>query len=78
MSACSAGLPKAAVITHLRLWVIAFFQSICGATSDDVLYICLPLYHSAGFGIGFGGAIERGLKSLFFLLYFVLAIQTPR
>ncbi|KAG1929548.1 long-chain fatty acid transport protein [Pimephales promelas] len=65
----TTGLPKAAVITHLRLWVIAFFQSICGVTSDDVVYVCLPLYHSAGFGFGFGGAIERGstivLKSKF-------------
>ncbi|KAK7121277.1 hypothetical protein R3I93_022385 [Phoxinus phoxinus] len=65
----TTGLPKAAVITHRRLWVIASFQSMCGVTSDDVVYVCLPLYHSAGFGIGFGGAIERGatvvLKSKF-------------
>ncbi|KAK9952525.1 hypothetical protein ABG768_018359 [Culter alburnus] len=56
----TTGLPKAAVITHRRLWAIAFFQSICGVKSDDVVYVCLPLYHSAGFGVGFGGAIDRG------------------
>ncbi|ROL43850.1 Long-chain fatty acid transport protein 3 [Anabarilius grahami] len=56
----TTGLPKAAVITHRRLWAIAFFQSICGVKSDDVVYVCLPLYHSAGFAIGFGGAIDRG------------------
>ncbi|XP_051741050.1 very long-chain acyl-CoA synthetase [Ctenopharyngodon idella] len=65
----TTGLPKAAVITHRRLWAIAFFQFICGVKSDDVVYVCLPLYHSAGFGVGFGGAIERGatvvLKSKF-------------
>ncbi|XDV52721.1 hypothetical protein PO909_021399 [Leuciscus waleckii] len=65
----TTGLPKAAVISHRRLWAISFFQSICGAKSDDVVYICLPLCHSAGFGIGFGGSIERGativLKSKF-------------
>lgn len=55
-----AGLPKAAVIAQLRLWAMANFPSICGVTSDDVVYVCLPLYHSAGFAIGFGGAIERG------------------
>uniref|UniRef100_A0A8C1NHR8 long-chain-fatty-acid--CoA ligase n=1 Tax=Cyprinus carpio TaxID=7962 RepID=A0A8C1NHR8_CYPCA len=56
----TTGLPKAAVIAQLRLWAMANFPSICGVTSDDVVYVCLPLYHSAGFAIGFGGAIERG------------------
>ncbi|KAL0154869.1 hypothetical protein M9458_049132, partial [Cirrhinus mrigala] len=55
----TTGLPKAAVITQGRLWAMAFFFSMCGVKSDDVLYICLPLYHSAAFGAGFGGAIER-------------------
>ncbi|TRY89276.1 hypothetical protein DNTS_014788, partial [Danionella cerebrum] len=56
----TTGLPKAAVVTQRRLWAMAFFPSICGVKSDDILYICLPLYHSAAFGIGFGGAVERG------------------
>ncbi|RXN27670.1 very long-chain acyl- synthetase-like protein [Labeo rohita] len=56
----TTGLPKAAVITQLRFWAMAFFFSVCGVKSDDVLYICLPLYHSAAFAAGFGGAIERG------------------
>lgn len=56
----TTGLPKAAVITHRRLWAMAFFQSICGVKSDDVIYVCLPLYHSSGFGLGFGGSVERG------------------
>ncbi|XP_048828413.1 very long-chain acyl-CoA synthetase-like [Brienomyrus brachyistius] len=57
----TTGLPKAAVITQERLWVATFIQSLAGVTSKDVLYINLPLYHSAGFSIGFAGAIERGL-----------------
>lgn len=54
------GLPKAAVITQERLWAATFIQSLAGVTSKDIFYINLPLYHSAGFSIGFAGAIERG------------------
>ncbi|XP_030620689.1 very long-chain acyl-CoA synthetase isoform X1 [Chanos chanos] len=56
----TTGLPKAAVISHHRLWAISSLQSVAGVTSDDVVYVNLPLYHTAGFGIGFTGAIERG------------------
>ncbi len=52
---------------------MALFPSICGVKSDDVVYICLPLYHSAGFAIGFSGAIERGMHFNYF--DFVLVIQ---
>lgn len=54
------GLPKAAVVTHERVWAASFLQGICGVKSDDIFYINLPLYHSAGFLIGMVGAIERG------------------
>lgn len=54
------GLPKAAVVTHERVWAASFIQGVCGITSDDIFYINLPLYHSAGFLIGMVGAIERG------------------
>ncbi|XP_043083699.1 very long-chain acyl-CoA synthetase [Puntigrus tetrazona] len=56
----TTGLPKAAVVAHRRLWATSCFFSLCGVKCDDVVYICLPLYHSAGFAVGFGGAIERG------------------
>lgn len=55
-----AGLPKAAVVTHERVWAASFLQAACGVTAEDVFYINLPLYHSAGFLIGMAGAIERG------------------
>lgn len=55
-----AGLPKAAVVTHERVWAASFIQGVCGVTSEDIFYINLPLYHSAGFLIGMSGAIERG------------------
>lgn len=54
------GLPKAAVVTHERVWAASFIQAVCGVTADDIFYINLPLYHSAGFLIGMAGAIERG------------------
>ncbi|XP_051952616.1 solute carrier family 27 member 2a [Xyrauchen texanus] len=57
----TTGLPKAAVINHERLWAAAFLLRMLGVTSCDVIYIYLPLYHSAGFLIGLSGAIERGM-----------------
>lgn len=56
----SEGLPKAAVVTHERVWAASFVQAACGITSEDIFYINLPLYHSAGFLIGMVGAIDRG------------------
>lgn len=47
-------------MTHERVWAASFLQGICGVKSDDIFYINLPLYHSAGFLIGMTGAIERG------------------
>lgn len=38
----------------------SFVQSIAGVRSDDIIYIYLPLYHSAGFLMGLCGAIEKG------------------
>lgn len=56
----TTGLPKAAVITQLQslkgsagLWAF-------GCTSDDIIYITLPLYHSSGSLLGIGGCIELG------------------
>ncbi|XP_068459887.1 hsFATP2a_ACSVL_like domain-containing protein [Clinocottus analis] len=57
----TTGLPKAAVVTHERIWAASFIQAVCGVTSEDIFYINLPLYHSAGFLIGMIGGMERGL-----------------
>lgn len=57
----TTGLPKAAVVTHERVWAASFLQAACGVTAEDIFYINLPLYHSAGFLIGMAGGIERGL-----------------
>ncbi|KAK2917716.1 hypothetical protein Q8A73_004462 [Channa argus] len=57
----TTGLPKAAFITHEKMWAASFIQGVCGVTAEDIMYINLPLYHSAGFLIGMTGAIERGI-----------------
>ncbi|XP_058500335.1 long-chain fatty acid transport protein 2-like [Solea solea] len=57
----TTGLPKAAVVSHERVWAASFIQAACGITAEDIFYINLPLYHSAGFLIGMAGAIERGM-----------------
>ncbi|KAA0724259.1 Very long-chain acyl-CoA synthetase [Triplophysa tibetana] len=56
----TTGLPKAAYVTHERVWAASFIQGVSGLTSEDIFYINLPLYHSAGFLIGLVGSIERG------------------
>ncbi|XP_037608691.1 long-chain fatty acid transport protein 6 [Sebastes umbrosus] len=56
----TTGLPKAAVITHLQSLKAAAGFWVFGATENDVMYIPLPLYHSAASLIGIGGTIELG------------------
>uniref|UniRef100_UPI00398F53EA long-chain fatty acid transport protein 2-like isoform X1 n=2 Tax=Pristiophorus japonicus TaxID=55135 RepID=UPI00398F53EA len=56
----TTGLPKAAIITHSRGHRIAFFIAACGLSSSDIIYITLPLYHSAGSLIGICGCIALG------------------
>ncbi|XP_028297180.1 very long-chain acyl-CoA synthetase-like [Gouania willdenowi] len=57
----TTGLPKAAVVTHQRMWMACCLQFIAGVRSDDVIYVYLPLYHTSAFLMGLGGAIERGI-----------------
>uniref|UniRef100_A0A3Q2VAU7 long-chain-fatty-acid--CoA ligase n=1 Tax=Haplochromis burtoni TaxID=8153 RepID=A0A3Q2VAU7_HAPBU len=54
------GLPKAAVLKHERVWRGSFLLTFAGVRSDDVIYINLPLYHSAAFLMGLCETIERG------------------
>ena len=71
----SAGLPKAAVITHLQSLKAAAGFWAFGMTEDDVVYIPLPLYHSAASLIGIGGTIELGkIQSFFMTLHLILII----
>ncbi|OXB52813.1 hypothetical protein ASZ78_002931, partial [Callipepla squamata] len=56
----TTGLPKAAVITEMKVMMVANLARICGLRSNDVVYTTLPLYHSAGLLIGVGGCFEVG------------------
>ncbi|KAM3874600.1 long-chain fatty acid transport protein 6 [Diretmus argenteus] len=56
----TTGLPKAAVITHLQTLKAAAGFWAFGGTEDDVVYIPLPLYHSAASMVGIGGTVHLG------------------
>ncbi|XP_032601896.3 long-chain fatty acid transport protein 5 [Taeniopygia guttata] len=56
----TTGLPKAAVITELKLMMVASLGRVCGLQPDDVVYTALPLYHSAGLLVGLGGCLDVG------------------
>ncbi|XP_046870857.1 long-chain fatty acid transport protein 6 isoform X2 [Hypomesus transpacificus] len=55
-----AGLPKAARVGHLKAAMSMSFLRLCGARSDDNIYIPLPLYHMTASLLGIGGCIELG------------------
>ncbi|KAG7258469.1 hypothetical protein CRUP_015486 [Coryphaenoides rupestris] len=58
----TTGLPKAAIVVHSRYYRIAAFGYYAfGLRSDDVIYDCLPLYHSAGNIMGVGQCLINGL-----------------
>nr|XP_033964030.1 LOW QUALITY PROTEIN: very long-chain acyl-CoA synthetase-like [Pseudochaenichthys georgianus] len=56
----TTGLPKAAVVNQNRLLTALAVLASNGVTSSDVIYLNLPLYHTAGFILGFIGSIETG------------------
>ncbi|XP_035992232.1 very long-chain acyl-CoA synthetase isoform X2 [Fundulus heteroclitus] len=56
----TTGLPKAALVDQNRLLSALAVVSTYGVTSKDVVYVNLPLYHTAGFVVGFLGCIETG------------------
>lgn len=56
----TTGLSKAARVGHLKaIFSMAFFE-MCGATSDDIIYVTLPLYHMSASLLGIGGCINLG------------------
>ncbi|XP_011949726.1 PREDICTED: long-chain fatty acid transport protein 1 isoform X2 [Cercocebus atys] len=58
----TTGLPKAAIVVHSRYYrMAAFGHHAYRMQAADVLYDCLPLYHSAGNIIGVGQCLIYGL-----------------
>jgi fatty-acyl-CoA synthase len=58
----TTGLPKPGRITHGRCYTAAdgFGGFTLGLSPDDVLYVCLPLFHSSGFLVGAASALRQG------------------
>ncbi|KAG7468097.1 hypothetical protein MATL_G00139140 [Megalops atlanticus] len=56
----TTGMPKAAVVNQDRLLAAMAVLASNGVSPGDVIYLNLPLYHTAGFVIGFIGSIETG------------------
>uniref|UniRef100_A0A2K5I3Z3 long-chain-fatty-acid--CoA ligase n=1 Tax=Colobus angolensis palliatus TaxID=336983 RepID=A0A2K5I3Z3_COLAP len=58
----TTGLPKAAIVVHSRYYrMAAFGHHAYRMQAADVLYDCLPLYHSAGNIIGVGQCLIYGM-----------------
>lgn len=58
----TTGLPKAAIVTGQRflLAAFAFGEIFMEATPEDVVYVCLPLYHGTAQWGGLGGILATG------------------
>ncbi|XP_069741766.1 long-chain fatty acid transport protein 4 isoform X2 [Narcine bancroftii] len=58
----TTGMPKAAIVVHSRYYRMAslvyYGYRMC---TDDIVYDCLPLYHSAGNIVGIGQCLLHGL-----------------
>uniref|UniRef100_A0A452U5K4 Arachidonate--CoA ligase n=1 Tax=Ursus maritimus TaxID=29073 RepID=A0A452U5K4_URSMA len=62
----TTGLPKAAIVVHSRYYRIAAFSHHAYSMQvTDVLYDCLPLYHSAGNIMGVGQCLKKFSASRF-------------
>lgn len=48
------------MVNQNRLLIALAVLSSNGVSSSDVFYLNLPLYHTAGFFVGFIGTIETG------------------
>ncbi|XP_047432680.1 long-chain fatty acid transport protein 1-like [Mugil cephalus] len=58
----TTGMPKAAIVVHSRYYRIAAFGfHSFGLRRDDIIYSCLPLYHSAGTIMGVGQCLLFGV-----------------
>ncbi|XP_045384903.1 very long-chain acyl-CoA synthetase [Lemur catta] len=56
----TTGLPKAAMINHHRIWLGTGLAVTAGLKTDDVMYVTLPMYHSAALLVGIHGCIVTG------------------
>ncbi|GCB72250.1 hypothetical protein scyTo_0001892 [Scyliorhinus torazame] len=58
----TTGMPKAAIVVHSRYYrMAALVYYGYRMRDDDIVYDCLPLYHSAGNIVGIGQCLLHGL-----------------
>ncbi|XP_067825962.1 long-chain fatty acid transport protein 4 [Heptranchias perlo] len=58
----TTGMPKAAIVVHSRYYrMAALVYYGYRMNADDIVYDCLPLYHSAGNIVGMGQCLLHGL-----------------
>lgn len=63
----TTGLPKAAVILHQKFFAFGALMANCFLVRDtDVIYTCLPLFHSAGGGLGTSLSLALALAFAWF------------
>ncbi len=61
----TTGLPKAARISHLRgMQIAGGAMAALSLGPGDRMYVALPLYHSAGGGMAFGGSLLSGAAAV--------------
>ncbi|XP_064607706.1 long-chain fatty acid transport protein 2-like [Liolophura sinensis] len=57
----TTGLPKPALLTQLKGIVMGeLLRAQVNLSDEDIMYTCLPLYHSTGFYVGLFNVIARG------------------
>ena len=54
------GLPKPCNIYNWRVVLASFIQAPVNLGPDDVVYVCLPLYHSSGMTVGLVNILRVG------------------
>ncbi|XP_070539263.1 long-chain fatty acid transport protein 2-like isoform X2 [Ptychodera flava] len=60
----TTGHPKAVNITYTSHVISCFLMMDLDVQRNDRIYNCLPLYHSAGFMLAFGLALNRGITMI--------------
>lgn len=51
------------MVTYAKLWSLGALSDLAGMTSDDVLYVTLPLYHTLGFA-SIAATIHEGTRTV--------------
>ena len=57
----TTGLPKAAIMKNRSIMnAMGWWEIVVGLTTDDIIYITTPLFHSHGIKVAFAAALSKG------------------